>query len=153
MSAFVHLHISQTLILRALAESAKDAKSKQGSRAESPIAISDDDDEEVQRIIEMSKDDARASKRVRRDCTPEEERRMLAESVALLPVYLRLTGQGDEGFHGRARKSRGPGQRLVGRRIPGKGKRGFQGVSRVFQGGRAKTTRGKDGRKQPQSRY
>lgn len=68
--------------LRVLAESARAhtaQTSTRGSRPDSPIVIGDDDDEDFKLALAMSKDDARPSKKSRREETPEEERNMLAE--------------------------------------------------------------------------
>lgn len=67
---------------RVLAESARAhtaQTSTRGARPDSPIVIGDDDDENLKLALAMSKDDARPSKKSRREDTPEEERRMLAE--------------------------------------------------------------------------
>lgn len=51
------------------------------SRPSSARPVELDDDEELQRAIAMSEEEARAPKRQRRDETPEEERKMLEEYV------------------------------------------------------------------------
>lgn len=73
-----------------LAESARE--SRQGSRRASPIPLVDDEDAELQRAIAMSQAESRAPKRQRRESTPEEERRMLAEyALRFLLELTRLT--------------------------------------------------------------
>lgn len=53
-----------------------------------------DDDEELRRAIAMSEEEARAPKRHKREHTPEEERKMLAEWVNSQFQKQRLTEAG-----------------------------------------------------------
>ncbi|ORX40109.1 hypothetical protein BD324DRAFT_258111 [Kockovaella imperatae] len=73
-------------LARAIAMSVQD----QGpSRQNAPIDLTEDsDDEDIQRVLAMSTEEERSAKRAKRDETPEEERRMLAEAMAasLQPV-------------------------------------------------------------------
>lgn len=79
--------------------------SAQGSRAQSPIAIRDDEDAELLRAIEMSKEEVRAPKRQRRESTPEEERRMLAEYATNLSAQ--HVPEANDKSHGRVAGARG----------------------------------------------
>ena len=89
--------IVEYLTLRALAESARE--SRNGSRAQS--LVPNDEDEELMRAIRLSEEEARAPKRARRDSTPEEERRMLAEYGAYNANQDSLTNsQGNGGLPG-----------------------------------------------------
>ena len=51
----------------------------------------DSDDEEFQRVIAMSAEESRASKRQKRQETPEEERKLLAECATHLFERRKLT--------------------------------------------------------------
>lgn len=53
--------------------------SRQQSRQASVIPVDDESDDELRRAIELSKTEERPSKRVKRDETPEEERKLMAE--------------------------------------------------------------------------
>ncbi|WWC88676.1 uncharacterized protein L201_003589 [Kwoniella dendrophila CBS 6074] len=69
-------------LARALALSAREHISRTTSRQPSVQPVDDNDDEDLRRAIAMSEEDARAPKRQKREETPEEERRMLAEAMA-----------------------------------------------------------------------
>nr|XP_018262379.1 uncharacterized protein I303_05396 [Kwoniella dejecticola CBS 10117]OBR84537.1 hypothetical protein I303_05396 [Kwoniella dejecticola CBS 10117] len=69
-------------LARALALSAQEHFSRPTSRQPSVTIGDGDEDDELRRAIALSEEEARAPKRRKRDETPEEERKMLAEAMA-----------------------------------------------------------------------
>ncbi|WWC70762.1 uncharacterized protein I206_104713 [Kwoniella pini CBS 10737] len=69
-------------LARVLALSVQEHFSRPTSRQPSVGIVDDEEDEDLKRAIAMSQEEARAPKRRKREETPEEERKMLAEAMA-----------------------------------------------------------------------
>ncbi|KAK4689554.1 tyrosyl-DNA phosphodiesterase 1, partial [Tremellales sp. Uapishka_1] len=73
--------LARVLALSAREYQARSSTSRPRSQSE-VISVSDDEDEELRKAIALSQAEGRAPKRLKREETPEEERRMLAEAMA-----------------------------------------------------------------------